>query len=617
MEKIVREAIISHLQENSLIKCTNSKALFSVANEMIGSSSTSLPSTVASSSLPDTFVQFFINKISTIRDGLDVDSCTPESSNDSFDCFDGCFLKEFKPVTPEEIEKIIMSSPPKSCPLDPIPTTLLVQCLDSLLDIITSIVNQSLQTGIVPTCFKEAIVAPLLKKHNLDPEDLKNYRPVSNSSFISKILEKVVLAQLKDHLKANNLINKFQSAYREHHSTESALLRIVNDILQSGDEGNITILTLLDLSAAFDTIDHSILLEKLSLTSGISGIALSWFESYLTERSQSVFIRGNYSNKVILKYGVPQGSVLGPVLFTLYMLPLSKVFVSHDMKYHMYADDSQLYAASRLVDFDSLVSQVQDCFDSVKTWMRTNKLQLNNDKTEVMLCATESKLNKIEVSEIQLAETDIHFSDKAKNLGVFLDKNLSMEYQINYITKSMFFEIRRISRMKSVLTQKAVKTLVISLVLSRLDYCNSLYAGLSDDKIFKLQKAQNCAARLILGKSKFESSTQMLKTLHWLPVKARIEYKIAVFCYSSIKTTAPTYISELLSPYVPPRALRSQDSGLLVEPRCNLKTFGDRSFRKIGPTLWNSLPNALRSASSVESFRKHLKTHLFKKYFDE
>ena len=243
------------------------------------------------------------------------------------------------------------------------------------------------------------------------------------------------MAQLKDHLKTNNLIDKFQSAYREHHSTESALLRIVNDILRSCDEGNITILTLLDLSAAFDTIDHLILLKRLSLTSGISGIVLSWFDSHLTGRSQSVFIQGSYSNKFQLKFGVPQGSVLGPVLYTLYTLPLSKIFVSHSMNYHMYADDSQLYQASELVDFGSLVSQVQNCFHSVKAWMRTNKLQLNNDKTEVMLCSTESKLNKIEVSEIQLAESNIQFSDKAKNLGVFLDKSLSMENQINYITQ--------------------------------------------------------------------------------------------------------------------------------------------------------------------------------------
>ena len=171
--------------------------------------------------------------------------------------------------------------------------------------------------------------------------------------------------------------------------------------------------------------------------------------------------------------------------------------------------------------------------------------------------------------------------------------------------------------MRSVLTQESITTLVVSLVLSRLDYCNSLYAGLSDEKISKLQKAQNCAARLILGKSKFESSTEMLKSLHWLPVKARIEYKIAVLCYCGVTSSAPTYVSELLCPYVPPRVLRSQDSGLLVEPRCNLKRFGDRSFSKIGPCIWNSLPSSVRSACSVQSFKKQLKTYLFKQYLGE
>ena len=135
-----------------------------------------------------------------------------------------------------------------------------------------------------------------------------------------------MLIQLKEHLQSNNLIDPFQSAYREKHSTESALLRIMNDILRSIDSGSVTILTMLDLSAAFDTIDHSILLNRLSVNFGISGMALTWFTSYLTERSQSVYVEGNYSSDFKLMYGVPQGSVLGPVLFTMYMLPLGKNF---------------------------------------------------------------------------------------------------------------------------------------------------------------------------------------------------------------------------------------------------------------------------------------------------
>ena len=177
-------------------------------------------------------------------------------------------------------------------------------------------------------------------------------------------------------------------------------------------------------------------------------------------------------------------------------------------------------------------------------------------------------------------------------------------------------ELRRISQMKSLLTSDCLKTLVISLVLSRLDYCNSLLVGLTDANINKLQRVQNCAARLVLGKSRMDSrSRDLLQTLHWLPVRARIDYKIGLLCYKSLKSTAPSYIKDLLVPYEPTRTLRSQNIKLLKIPKTNLRRFGDRSFSKVGPKKWNDLPLSVRSATSLESFKKSLKTHLFKQCF--
>ena len=179
------------------------------------------------------------------------------------------------------------------------------------IDNITSIINQFLRTRQVPTCLKKAIVSPLFKKHRLNPDDLKNYRPVSNLSFIWKILGKVVLAQLKEHLQSNNQSDPFLLAYKEKHSTENSLLRITNDILRSIDSGSITILTMLDLSAAFDTIDHSTLLNRLSVSFGISGTVLTEFSSYLTDRFHSVLIDGYYASDFYLMYGVPGRFSLG------------------------------------------------------------------------------------------------------------------------------------------------------------------------------------------------------------------------------------------------------------------------------------------------------------------
>ena len=198
-------------------------------------------------------------------------------------------MNVFECASEDEIKKLILSSSSKSCDLDPIPTSVLKNCLDILITPITDIINISMETGTFPQNFKEAHVRPLLKKTSLPKNELKK-RPVSNLSFISKILEKIVANRLQAHIKNNHLSNPLQSAYRKHHSTELALLRVHNDIIISMDKGEVTALTLLDLSAAFDTIDHATLTDRLSDWYGISGQAQIWFSSYLQNRHQSVKI---------------------------------------------------------------------------------------------------------------------------------------------------------------------------------------------------------------------------------------------------------------------------------------------------------------------------------------
>ena len=199
-----------------------------------------------------------------------------------------------------------------------------------------------MSSGTFPPAFKLANVTPLLKKPSLCKEDLKNYRPVSNLSFIFKLIEKLAASQIGSFLESTNKSNNFQPADKQLHSTETALLKIHNDVLTAMDSGKVTALTLLDISAAFDTIDHSILLQRLEMWYGFGGLVISWLRSYLSDRFQSVQLDHCLSKNVTLPFGVPQGSVLGPLLFSLYTGPLNRVIASQSVPHHLYADDSQL-----------------------------------------------------------------------------------------------------------------------------------------------------------------------------------------------------------------------------------------------------------------------------------
>ena len=219
---------------------------------------------------------------------------------------------------PGHLQGFKSKSPSKTCKLDPMPTHIVKQCHDVMAVPITNIINKCLIDG-MPDEMKAAIVTPILKKASLDSETLKSYRPISNMSFLSKLLERVVADRLIAHMRDNDLYMPLQSAYRQNCNTETALLHVHDSVIRSIDERKGVIMLLIDLSAAFDTIDHDILLNTLSNTIGVKDRCLSWFAAYLQHRQYTVLIAGEQSKPHKLTCGVPQGSVLGPLLFTIYL----------------------------------------------------------------------------------------------------------------------------------------------------------------------------------------------------------------------------------------------------------------------------------------------------------
>ena len=339
-------------------------------------------------------------------------------------------------------------------------------------------------------------------------------------------------------------------------------------------------------------MDHNVLLSRLHSKFGISGTALEWFRSYLNGRSQRVMVQGNLSRSLNLDFGVPQGSCLGPLLFTIYASKLFDVIKVHLPTVHCYADDTQLYVSFSpnisTGQFEA-VTAIQHCVDDIRNWMTNDKLLVNDDKTEFLMIGTKQQLAKVNIDHILIGDWVI------RPKGVELGKG---------------------GRIRKYLFRRSTEMLIHAFVSSRVDYCNSLLYGLPAYQLNKLQRVQNAATRLIFQESKYCHVRPLPYNLHWLPVKFRIDFTILLLTYKAINGFAPFYLQELISLKEACKYnLLSDCDKLLLNPvKFNaLTTLGDRSFTAAPPQLRNSLPYAIRGSPSVASFKKALKPFLFQK----
>ncbi|KAK3519562.1 hypothetical protein QTP86_016568, partial [Hemibagrus guttatus] len=453
-------------------------------------------------------------------------------------------LTQLSTVAAEEVLQITRSCNPTTCPLDPIPSAMLQTISPDLLPFITTVINGSLTSGHVPTAFKKARVIPILKKPALDPSDISNYRP-------------------------NNLHDPNQSGFKAAHSTETALLAVTEKLHAARSAKLSSVLILLDLSAAFDTVNHKTLLSTLR-SLGICGTAWEWFASYLDGRSYQVTWKGLTSAPRRLSTGVPQGSVLGPLLFSLYTHSLGKVISSHGFSYHCYADDTQLIFSFPPSD-TTAAARISACLVDISSWMNAHQLKLNPSKTELLIIPGDP--SPAQDLAISLSNSMISPTASARNLGVTMDNQLSFSSHVTNVTRSCRFLLYNIRRIRPFLSTQATQVLVQSLVISRLDYCNSLLAGLPLNAIRPLQMIQNAAARLVFNLPKFSHITPLLRSLHWLPVAARIRFKTLMLAYKAKNGPAPSYLKALVTSRTAPRLLRSTSTARLVPP--SLREKGD------------------------------------------
>ena len=594
----------------------NPKSLFDTCNNLLGvSKEKTLPKHNDSTQLAEQFLHFFSHKVSSLRESLIIDRnkishTLPRVHRNATSSF-----KSFQVVSEEHVHNLITKSRSTTAPSDPIPAWLLQRHSDSVCSVITILVNVSLQTSSFPDTFKCGIILPLLKSTSLPPDELTSYRPVTNLPFISKVLERVVLKQLNGYLERNSLVSKFQSAYRSQHSTETVAVKIHNDLLRSIDTGNIGILTMLDLSAAFDTIDHCVLFDRLRQRVGLDGAVLSWLKSYLTDRRQLVSINNKTSSPSASPYGEPKGSVLGPVLFNLYMLPLCDQLEEMGCNYLMYADDIQFYTSTSIPQLSSKFEDIAKLIRTIEDCITMSFMKLNPKKTEVLVSSSRYRQINLNNYRLQISdETTIALAKCVRTLGAYFNQHMTVESQVSAMVSSIAFQLRRIHQIRRYLTDEAAHILIQALVFSRLDFHNALLINAPKNQIARLQRLQNWAAKIVTNSRIHDHVTPLLCKLHWLPVQARIEFKVGCLTSKALNSLAPAYIQSLVDIYRPSRSLRSAQIVSLIVPRTSMMMYGKRAFFVSAPSLWNAVDVDTRKATSLDQFKRSLKTSLFRKY---
>jgi len=587
--------------------CGDSKKLWKCCNDLLHRIPTS---TQAQKISPDVFNNFFIRKVELIREKI-IQSLRsiPSHSLPSPQVVEPV-MSCFKEVSLQDVLRTISEIPSKSSSRDVLPTFLLKEMAHFFAPSIQRLCNLSLSRGVFPAGLKVGCITPLLKKQGMDAEDVGNYRPITSLSTLSKILERIAQDQLRPVIVGSDCFPVRQSAYRAAHSTESALLMVTSDIRDAMDKGSATCLLSLDISAAFDALDHSILLDRARDLFGLHGNALVWLASYLQGRTAITRSNGVLSSPLPLSTGVPQGSTLGPLLFALYVSPLCSLVEDFGVTFHQYADDTQLYIAlSPGVDSLAILTR---CADAVNTWFLTNYLMLNTSKTEAILFGTNAKLRTMSLQEcVPFTETSpIALAKSIRLMGVTLDDELTMDAHVGEVVKTCNYHLRALRYIRGSLTKEVANTVACSLVLTRIDYCNSLLAGTSDINIRRLQQVQNRTARVVLRAGRQASSAPLLRALHWLPVQQRIHHKIGTLTYTALTQRQPRYLADLLNRESHARSHRSNEQDKLHVPRRRIEA-SRSSFTHSAPAVWNSISSYTKCAENRSTFSRRLKTELF------
>lgn len=515
---------------------------------------------------------------------------------------------EFSRFTEGDVRRCILSSASNAVGSDCVSRKMLIPILDQIIPVILFVLNSSISDKTFPKSWKEAHLIPLPKKSN--PTSFTDFRPISILPFLSKILEKLVHQQLSIFLSKHNLLSPFQSGFRPGHSTTTALVNITDDIRSGMESGKLTVLALLDFSNAFNTVDFDLLLGVLG-SFGMSPSVIDWFRSYLFGRRQRVHFDDSKSSWCSTAAGVPQGGVLSPLLFTLFINSISQGLSS---SYHLYADDLQIYTQACLEDLPAAISLINVDMARIGDWSSRFGLLVNPTKTQVTIIGsarTVSKINWASLPQVSFLSSNIPFSRDVKNLGIYIDSNLSWNKQLQEVSRKLFASAGSLRRLRNFLPTNTKIALAQSLLLPILDYADVSYLDLTQEQLDKLERLQNLSIRFIFGLRKYDHVSEFRNKLKWLPIRLRRNAHILSLLFNVLfNPAAPSYLKERFQflGVTHTKFLRSSEN-LKLSIRKHSTCFYDKSFTIQAARLWNALPVEARRAKTPGQFKRLVKEH--------
>lgn len=501
-------------------------------------------------------------------------------------------LNEFQPISMSKLKEIVASL--KDCAgVDNITKRVMVDALDVIADQLLQIVNDSLQHGAFPEAWKKTMVIPLPKiAKSTKPED---HRPINILPLYEKVLETIVKEQLMSYVERTGTLLEEQSGFRKHHSCESALNLLLLKWKQYMEQGKVVLAVFVDLKRAFETIDRGKLKGVLKRI-GISGNVLKWFHSYLENRVQVTKYNACVSSATAVDLGVPQGSVLGPLLFILYINDVKKTLRRAEI--NLFADDTVIFVVA---------NSLQECYDVMNDelkmysdWLKWKKLKLNVTKTKYMVVTR--RLNTDVNGSIEIDGEEVQRVETMKYLGVMLDEKLNFNEHINYTIRKAARKFGVLCRIHRYLTTEAKIVIYKSIIAPHFDYCASILFLASKQQMRRMQILQNKVMRLILRCDRLTPRVFMLDCLQWMSVRQRVEYNTLVFVYRVTQGMAPQYLRSTVVYGRDVHRYETRQAGDLRLLNFRKNCTQNSLFYK-GYGLFNQLPEAAKQASNLREFK--------------